>query len=82
MKFMTNQLNKELDNLGNDPLKMRITTWVNAEVITEIKKQAKKKKIGYQTLLNQKLRELFLGQKKEKDDLEIILEKLDQLGVK
>lgn len=55
----------ELDHDEFDPKysKVRITTFIDLDVIESLKKKAKKQGRGYQTLLNEILREKVMGEK-------------------
>ena len=48
--------------------KLRITTMVSSDVLKALKKEAKLLGIGYQTLLDAKLREIVLGDPMEIDE--------------
>ncbi len=43
-------------------IKVRVNIYIDLDIIKALKQDAHQKKIGYQTLLNQKLREVVLGQ--------------------
>ena len=68
------------DIIGSEPVtddevKIRITTWIDADILHSLKKEAEKRKIGYQTLLNQRLRSAVLN---EEDPLQVRVEKLEK----
>lgn len=70
-KKIERQILKDLDDLENlerKDVKVRITTMVDADVLDSLKADAKSKGIGYQTLLNMKLRELYKGKKTINED--------------
>ncbi len=56
--------------------KVRVTTYIDADVYKELKKKAPK---GYQTLLNELLRKSLF---KEEDEIEQIKKRLEQLEKK
>ena len=49
--------------------KFRLSILVNLDVVDEIRKVASKRHVPYQTLINQKLREIFLDEKSVEDRL-------------
>ncbi len=59
--------------------KFRVNMFVDLDVVDEIRKVAAKRHIPYQTLINQKLREVFLSEESLEDRLarieEIVLKK-------
>ena len=60
-------------------VKVRISMFVDSDVLAAIKAQAKRKgRIGYQTLINQKLREIFL----QEETLEDRIARLEKLVLK
>ena len=61
--------------VGDDEIKIRITTWIDSDVLHHLKKEADERKIGYQTILNQKLRRVVLG---DADPLGERVEKLEK----
>lgn len=70
----------ELDPDEFDPkhCKVRVTMMVDEDVVNACRAEAAKRHIGYQTLINQKLRELFF----EKNSIEKRLEALETLVMK
>ena len=62
--------------------KIRITTFVDLDVVTALKKRAKKLGIGYQTLLNDILRKKVVGESSERIDFDEILKRLEHLETK
>ncbi len=87
-KKKTNKIsygNVELDKDEFDPkyTKVRITTFVDLDILKKLKKTAKKLNVGYQTLLNQKLREVILLEKNPRQTtIEEILTRLEDLEKK
>lgn len=76
--------NVELDSDEFDAkqTKVRITTFVDFDILERLKSEAKREGVGYQTLLNQKLRELVLGESASnayQDSVKEILERLKKL---
>lgn len=59
--------------------KVRVNTWIDGDIVLKLKKEAKKMGKGYQTLLNETLREALL---KEKSPMKEILNRLDRLEQK
>jgi hypothetical protein len=49
------------DTFEPENLKVRITTFIDGDLLEECRRQARKLGIGYQTLINMKLREIVLG---------------------
>lgn len=43
--------------------KQRLNMWIDMDLLDEIKKKASNQDLGYQTLINKSLRELFLAEK-------------------
>lgn len=71
------------DEFAPEHTKIRVTTFIDHDVLQELKKTAKKERIGYQTLLNRKLREVVFGDGLPHDDLfQDIFERLDKLESK
>lgn len=62
-------------SLEDKEVKIRITTWVDSDVLQSLKDEAEERKLGYQTVLNQKLRKVVLG---ERDPLHERLGKLER----
>ena len=59
--------------------KVRVNTWIDGDIVLKLKKEAKKMGKGYQTLLNETLRETLF---KEKSPMKEILQRLDRLEKK
>ena len=64
------------NDVKNHEVKLRITTWIDSDILQALKTEAEQRKIGYQTILNQKLREIVFG---EKDPLHERVDKLESL---
>jgi len=62
--------------------KIRITTFVDLDIITSLKKKSKKLGVGYQTLLNDILRKSVIGNESPRVDLEDIVSRLENLEKK
>lgn len=58
--------------------KIRVTMMVDQDIVDALRAEAVKKHVGYQTLMNQKLREVTFGEK----NLEKRLEALERLVMK
>jgi hypothetical protein len=73
--------NVELDDDEFDPkyVKIRVTTFIDLEVVEALKKKAKTSKSKYQTLLNQILREAVLSPTKPISSPLITEEKLRKI---
>jgi len=60
--------------------KIRVTMMMDEDIVDALRKEASKHRIGYQTLMNQKLREVILGEKTFEKRLEtlekIVMKKL------
>jgi uncharacterized protein (DUF4415 family) len=56
--------------------KVRVNAWIDGDVIEKLRSDAKKKGIGYQTLLNQVLRKAVLG---EVDPIEELTKRIEEL---
>lgn len=72
----------DADEFDSKQTKVRITTFVDLDVLEKLKSEAKAEGVGYQTLLNQKLRELVLGESASnayKDSVKEILDRLKKL---
>lgn len=68
-KEMEDQFLRDAEAALNAPRsahKIRITTMVDGDVLDALKKEAKKQKVPYQTLLNMALREMFIEGKIKK----------------
>lgn len=64
-------------------IKIRITAMLDADVLDALREMAKETGVGYQTLLNMKLRESILGEAiVDKNVIELITEKLKKLEKK
>lgn len=73
IKYGRNSKIKE--DLRSEDAKVRITLFVDGDVLLKIRDEAKERKTKYQTLINQTLREVFLGKAGGKsiiEDLESI----------
>jgi uncharacterized protein (DUF4415 family) len=58
------------DEFDDKNVKIRISMFVDGDVLDAVKKTAKKSGgIGYQTLINQKLRDVFLSEESVEDRL-------------
>ena len=55
-------LDRALD-ADNKDIKIRVTTMLDYDIVETLKKMALKKRMGYQTLMNQILREVVLEKK-------------------
>jgi uncharacterized protein (DUF4415 family) len=53
---------KKAKNAPSRDIKVRVTTMLDGDILEALKEEAKIKSIGYQTLLNQKLRESIFGE--------------------
>lgn len=77
--------NVDLPEGFDDPKnhKLRVTTWIDGDIILELKKRADKSKGKYQTLMNDILREYLFNEKSaQKLEVEAIVEnKLKALGL-
>ena len=80
-KFKNSKVSKIAQNEFNPKnVKIRISMFVDGDILDAAKKLAKQRgDIGYQTLINQKLREIFLDEESVEDRLsrleEIVLKK-------
>jgi len=74
--------NVELDDdeFSAKNTKVRVTTFIDVDVVSELKKRATSLGIGYQTLLNQKLREVVFGE--SAGSMEEIISRLEELEKK
>jgi len=59
---------------NSDETKVRITTFLDEDLLIKIKEEAKAQGKKYQSFLNQKLREVFMGE----EGLEARLERLEK----
>jgi uncharacterized protein (DUF4415 family) len=59
--------------------KVRVNTWIDGDIVQELKKRSKKENTKYQTLLNSLLREVVF---KKDISMNEILERLNQLESK
>lgn len=57
-------------------VKARITTFIDMDLLDAIRKQAALQNKGYQTLINEKLRDLFMGERAKLEDRVTALEAL------
>jgi len=64
----------ELDEDEFDPkyCKVRVTMMIDEEVVRACRAEAAKRHVGYQTLINQKLREIYFGEKSLEKRLEVL----------
>lgn len=73
MRFITRP--KSLDRILNQPggrdCKNRITTYLDADIVSHFKKLAEKEGAGYQTLINNALRRIVDGEQKELEKEEL-----------
>lgn len=58
--------------------KFRVTMFVDLDVLTEIRKRAKRKSLPYQTYINQALREFIFGSSEEERIRKIVREELSK----
>jgi uncharacterized protein (DUF4415 family) len=56
LKTKNKNLLSESD-INETNIKARVTTYIDLDIVKALKAEAKRKKVGYQTLLNQKLRQ-------------------------
>lgn len=56
--------------------KFRVTMFIDLDLLNEIRKRASKRKLPYQTYINQTLREVVLGNAAEERIREIVREEL------
>lgn len=77
--------NVELEEGFEDPKnhKLKITMWIDGDILLELKKRATKSKGRYQTLMNEILREYLFNEKSsQRLEIESIVEnKLKALGL-
>jgi len=66
-KIKTGKVEIGRDEFNPKKGKFRVNMFVDLDVVDEIRKRAAKRRIPYQTLINQKLRELFLNEKSLED---------------
>ncbi len=50
------------NDIKDENIKVRINTYIDMDIIKHLKNEAKKMKLGYQTILNQTLREAIFKQ--------------------
>jgi len=64
----------EIDADEFDPkyCKVRVTMMIDEEVVKACRAEAAKRHVGYQTLINQKLREIYFGEKSVEKRLEVL----------
>jgi len=64
-------------------VKVRVTTMIDSDVLEELRAMAEREGVGYQTLLNLKLREVILGEKiVNKNIIRLISDKINKLEKK
>lgn len=64
-------------------VKVRVTTMIDADVLEELRAMAEREGVGYQTLLNLKLREVILGEEiVNKNIIRLISDKINKLEKK
>ena len=66
------------DEFDSKYCKVRVTMMVDEDVVEACRAEAAQRHIGYQTLINQKLRELYFGEK----NIEKRLEALEKIVMK
>ena len=84
-KFKTGDVNIPKDEFDPSKAKVRISLFVDADVLSEFKKAAKATPHGeYQTLMREKLREVMFGRHIDEDlretIREVVLEELKKVG--
>lgn len=67
------------DEFTSDNVKVRITTYVDLDVLEALKAEAKNRKQKYQTILNQKLRESIFTEKNIYASLHALDERLGKV---
>ena len=88
-----NSSSKKIENLLRDAdaalsaqpkdVKVRVTTMIDLDIIDELKNLARRSGVGYQTILNMKLREIVLGETiVDKNVIKSINEKINKLEKK
>jgi predicted DNA binding CopG/RHH family protein len=68
------------DEFDTKYIKVLISTRLDEEVLKAIKKVALKQGIGYQTLINQTLKEQFIGNEQEEKIRRIVRDELKKTG--
>ena len=70
-KFKTGKVSRiPKDEFERKNVKIRISMFVDSDVLEAVKKVARQRSdIGYQTLINQKLRDVFLNEESVEDRL-------------
>ena len=75
-----------ISKLDKDNLKMRVSIYLDVDIVRELKRRAEETNGRYQTILNQTLRDAVLGKSKIKideiEDLEDFVEKLVERKLK
>lgn len=78
-KIKTGKVEVGPDEFNPKKGKFRVNMFVDLDLVDEIRKVAGKRNIPYQTLINQKLRELFMNEQSIEDRIarieEIVLKK-------
>ncbi|MDZ4677259.1 MAG: hypothetical protein SGI74_07075 [Oligoflexia bacterium] len=78
-KIKTGKIEIGSDEFNPKKGKFRVNMFVDLDVVDEIRKIAAKRHVPYQTLINQKLREVFMNEQSLEDRLarmeEIVLKK-------
>lgn len=70
-------------NAHQKDVKVRVTTMIDADVLEELRVMAEREGVGYQTLLNLKLREVILGEEiVNKNIIRLISDKINKLEKK
>ncbi|MES2769502.1 MAG: BrnA antitoxin family protein [Bdellovibrionota bacterium] len=82
-KLTNRKVELEGDYLESKNAKIKVTTWVDGDIVIELKKRADESKGKYQTLMNEILREYLFNEKSShKLEIENIVErKLKDLGL-
>ena len=70
-------------NTQQKEVKVRVTTMIDSDVLEELRAMAERNGVGYQTLLNLKLREVILGEEiVNKNIIRLISDKINKLEKK
>ncbi len=78
-KIKTGKIEIGPDEFNTKKGKFRVNMFVDLDIVDEIRKAAAKRHIPYQTLINQKLREVFMNEQSIEDRVsrieELVLKK-------
>ena len=79
-KVKNNKVKKEVvtnDDIDPKNTKARVTAWIDGDILLELRRRAKKRGIGYQTLMNTVLRQALIDSATLEERIERIEDHLE-----